>query len=207
MTVAVYPVGDYQANCTVLSDGAGHVCVIDPGDEAPRLLARLEQLGGTVDAVLLTHAHFDHLLAVRAIQEATGALLYVHEADAPALADAGLSLIPSHRLPYTLTADRLLRDGDDITVGALTLRVLHTPGHTAGSCCYRVGDTLIAGDTLLAGSIGRTDFPGGDMRQMLASLRRLAELPETMQVIAGHGESTTIGYERRYNPYMARVMV
>lgn len=205
MKGAYYPVGAYQANCVILSDENGSLAVIDPGDEAPRLLARLQESGETVVAILLTHAHFDHLLAVRELQEATGAPLYVHAADAAALTDAELSLIPPSRLPYSLTADRLLSDGDTVTVGELVLEVLHTPGHTPGSCCYRCGDLLVTGDTLFRGSVGRTDFPGGSTAALFNSLRRLAALPETLRVIAGHGEETTLGRECRCNPYLVGV--
>lgn len=204
MTVSYYPVGALQANCVLLSDGNGHLAVVDPGDEAPRLSALLKRLGGTVEAILLTHVHFDHILATKALQENTGAPLLVHEADAPALSNEALSLIPPQLLPYSLTADRLLRDGDTVTVGEMVLEVLHTPGHTPGSCCYRCEDVLVAGDTLFAGSMGRTDLPGGDTAAMFHSLRRLSELPDELRVIAGHGEETTIGYERRYNPFLAR---
>ncbi|MBR2406135.1 MAG: MBL fold metallo-hydrolase [Clostridia bacterium] len=204
MTVSYYPVGALQANCVLLSDGNGHLAVVDPGDEAPRLLALLKRCSGTVEAILLTHVHFDHILATKALQEATGAPLLVHEADEPALSNEALSLIPPQLLPYSLTADRLLRDGDTVTVGEMVLEVLHTPGHTPGSCCYRCEDVLMAGDTLFAGSMGRTDLPGGDTVAMFHSLRRLSELPDELRVIAGHGEETTIGYERRYNPFLAR---
>ncbi len=204
MIAAYYPVGTLQANCVLLSDGNGHTVVIDPGDEMPRLLTHLRALGGTVDAILLTHAHFDHMLAARELQETTGAPLLMHEADEPALSDESLSLIPAYRLPYTLKAECLLHDGDTVTVGRLTLEVLHTPGHTPGSCCYRCDDLLISGDTLFAGSMGRTDFPGGNTAEMFRSLQRLSELPEAMRVIPGHGEETTIGYECRYNPFMRK---
>ena len=203
MRVSYYPVGDYQANCVIVSDEAHRAVVVDPGDEAVRLLQRLAEQELQVAAILLTHAHFDHMLAVRELIDATGASLYLHAEDAAALSDAGRSLIPPYRRPYTLSADRLLQDGDTVTVGELVLKVLHTPGHTPGSCCYQCGDLLIAGDTLFAGSVGRTDLPGGDTAQLFQSLRRLKSLDATVRVIPGHGEETTIGYESRYNPFLA----
>ncbi len=205
MTVTYYPVGNYQANCVIASDEQGHCVVIDPGDEAPRLLSLLKTKGDIVDAVLLTHAHFDHLLAVREVQEQTGAPLFLHADDVDALEDVGRSMIPAYRLPYPLCADRLLQDGDSITFGNATLTVIHTPGHTPGSCCYYGDGWLIAGDTLFAGSIGRTDFVGGNLGQMRESLRRLATLPDAVRVVSGHGEETTIGVERRCNPFLAGV--
>ena len=205
MKVSYYAVGGYGANCVIVSDGNGQCVVIDPGDDAERLWAILTELGDTVTAILLTHAHFDHMLAVRELQEKTGAPLYVHAAEAGALTNAARSLIPPHRFPYPLTADRFLEDGDTVQVGETALTVLHTPGHTPGSCCYYGDGVLIAGDTLFAGSIGRTDFYGGSMTEMRNSLRRLNTLPTNTRVIAGHGEETTIGYEQRYNPYLAGV--
>ena len=204
MMVTYFPLGMLQANCVILSDDNGHRMVVDPGDDAERLLAYLQELGGVVDMVLLTHAHFDHMLAAREIVEATGATLMLHELDAPALSDASLSLLPPSRRAYAPRADRLLREGDTVTAGALSLTVLHTPGHTPGSCCYYGDGVLIAGDTLFEDSVGRTDLPGGCTADMLKSLRRLAELPPTVRVIPGHGGETTIGRECRYNPFLTR---
>lgn len=205
MKVTYFPLGSYQANCVILSDESGCAVVIDPGDEAERLYQSLMMQNLRVAAIMLTHAHFHHLLAVRELQEKTGAPLYVHAEDAPALSDARYSLIPFHRRPYCLSADRLLNDGDTVEVGDLRIAVLHTPGHTKGSCCFLCGDVLASGDTLFAGSMGRTDLPGGDMSMLMHSLRRLAALPAELRVIAGHGEETTIGYERRCNPFLAGV--
>lgn len=205
MKLSYYPVGDYQANCVFLSDEEHRAVVIDPGSEAPRLLQRIREQRLQVETILLTHVHFDHLLAVRELQEATGAMLCVPAADEPALLDSNRSLIPASRQPYPLLADRLLHDGDTVTCGEMTLEVWHTPGHTPGSSCYRCGQLLIAGDTLFAGSVGRTDFPGGDAALLYQSLRRLASLPADTQVIPGHGESTTIGRELQYNPFLLGV--
>ena len=204
MTVSYYPLGALQANCVLVSDENGNTAVVDPGDEASRIVRLLEEQGATVKAILLTHTHFDHMLAVSDLQQATGAPLLVHEADAPALFNEALSLVPAYLQPYVLKADRVLQDGDTVEIGSLTLTVMHTPGHTRGSCCYRCGDLLISGDTLFAGSMGRTDLPGGDTAAMFRSLCRLSELPDETRVIAGHGEETTIGYERRYNPFLVR---
>lgn len=205
MIAAYYPVGALQANCVCLSDENGHLAVVDPGEEASRLWAHITALGGTVEAILLTHVHFDHILAVRELQEKCGAPLLVHEADAEALSDPARSLIPPYNLPYPLKADRLLHDGDTVAVGDMMLEVLHTPGHTPGSCCYRCGDVLASGDTLFAGSIGRTDLPGGDTATMFRTLRRLAELPDSLRILPGHGEETTLARERLYNPFLTRI--
>ena len=199
MTYRRIVVGDLAVNCCFVYDDEKHAAVIDPGDDADRLIAYLKQEKLQIDAILLTHVHFDHIQAVRELQAATGAPLCVHEADIPALADPTFSMV---RMPYELSADRALQDGDVVTVGQLTFTVLHTPGHTRGSVCYRCEETLFAGDTLFAGSIGRTDFAGGDFKAMRHSLARLAALSDDTRVIPGHGEGTTIGYEKRYNPFM-----
>ena len=204
MTVSYYMVGDLQVNCVVIADENANAVVIDPGDDAAELTATLRSKALNVKAVLLTHAHFDHLLAVKELQKEFNAPLWLHEAEAPALEDAGKSLIPAYRRPYILKADRLLRDGETVAVGELEFEVLHTPGHTVGSCCYRFGDVLVSGDTLFAQSIGRTDLPGGNTAQMFHSLRRLSTLPDTLRVIPGHGPETVLGYERHYNPYLSR---
>lgn len=202
MTVTYFPVGELRANCVLLCDGNGHAAVVDPGGDAPRILEKVRSMGATVDVILLTHAHFDHMLGVRELQAETGAPLFIHEADAPALSDASLNLMSMVCTPYALSADRLLKDGDAVSVGTDTWTVLHTPGHTRGSACYYGDGVLVSGDTLFAGSMGRTDLPGGSTEQMVQSLRRLSTLPEDVRVIPGHGEETTIGFERRYNPFL-----
>lgn len=199
---ACFPVGQLQANCWLVWDEGGHAAVIDPGDEAPRLLQALNERGLSLSAILLTHAHFDHMMAVEALQQATGAPLLVHAADAPALTDNQKSLTAWVGATCHLSADRLLHDGDTVAVGDLTFTVHHTPGHTPGSCCYQTENWLFTGDTLFAGSIGRTDFPGGDMAVMRQSLRRLAALPAEWLVLPGHEEPSTIQYEKETNPFM-----
>ena len=199
MIYRYFPVGAYGANCCLVSDADGNTVVMDPGDEAERILAHIRDFSLTVRAVLLTHAHFDHMGAAARLQREFGAPLYVHTDDVRGLTDSRYSVMPLSDAP---TADRLLKDGDTVTVGSLTFTVLHTPGHTPGSVCYRLENVLFAGDTLFAGSIGRTDFPGGDMTAMRQSLRRLSALPDELSVVPGHGEETTIGYEKQTNPFM-----
>lgn len=198
MTYTRLPLGAYQANCFVVWDTAGNAAVIDPGDEAARLLRFIAEQGVTVQAILLTHVHFDHIGAAEALQQATGAPVYLHEQELPALTDTVFSMAQA---PCKVMA-RTVAEGDTLTAGDLTFTVYHTPGHTRGSVCYLCENTLFAGDTLFAGSIGRTDFEGGDFAAMRASLARLAALPEKLTVEAGHGEGTTIGYEKRCNPFM-----
>lgn len=196
------PVGSMQANCWLLWDENGTAVLIDPGDEPDRLLRVLKDRRLTLGAILLTHAHFDHLMAVPALREQTDAPLCIHEAEAITLGDARRNLTPYTGTPLELTADRLLTDGETVTVGSMTFTVLHTPGHTPGGCCYRIGDRLFTGDTLFAGSMGRTDFPGGSGVQLKDSLRRLAALEESLQVLPGHEGTSTIGREKKINPFM-----
>ena len=203
MTIRCLPLGALQANCYLLPDEEGATAVIDPGDEAGTILETVRAGELAVEAILLTHAHFDHILAADELRRETGAPVYVYETDAPALADPRRSLtVLAKGGAGPLRADHLLKDGEELRVGRLAVSVLHTPGHTPGSCCFLCGDALFSGDTLFAGSIGRTDFPGGDDQAMAASLRMLAALEPGIRVFPGHGESTTLSKERMENPYL-----
>ena len=203
MTIRCLPLGALQANCYLLSDEEGATAVIDPGDEAGTILETVRAGELAVEAILLTHAHFDRILAADELRRETGAPVYVYETDAPALADPRRSLtVLAKGGAGPLRADHLLKDGEELRVGRLAVSVLHTPGHTPGSCCFLCGDALFSGDTLFAGSIGRTDFPGGDDQAMAASLRMLAALEPGIRVFPGHGESTTLSKERMENPYL-----
>ncbi len=197
-------VGPLDTNCWLVDDCAGGpVIVIDPADDAPDLLAALD--GAAVAAVVLTHRHFDHLAAASAIVAATGAPLLVHAADAPGITSAhgtGGALFGFD--VSAPPADRLLAEGDLVVAGAVRLAVWHTPGHTPGCVCLVGGDHLFSGDTLFAGSVGRTDFPGGDMQAMRRSIARLAALSDDVRVHPGHGPETTIGRERELNPFFPR---
>lgn len=193
------PVGAYAANCYLVYDENKRAVVIDPGAEPERLLAAVAREALDVQAILLTHVHFDHIMASRELKEATGAPLYVHAADQAGLEDPTYTLAPAS---YKVTADRVLQNGDTLTVGDLTFTVLHTPGHTLGSVCYSCDGVLFAGDTLFAGGIGRTDLAGGDFNTICRSVRDLSALPPETRVLPGHGGETTIGLEKQYNPYM-----
>lgn len=199
--------GALGTNGYLLWDDSGEGVLIDPADNAVRILGVLEEEGIHLRWILLTHAHFDHMLAAGEVKKATGAALALCEADAPALADPYRNLSGLFGVTglTALEADRLLKEGDVVMAGDIALTVLHTPGHTPGSCCYYdvVGANLFAGDTLFAGSAGRVDFPGGSGAALRASLLRLVEeLPENTRVYPGHESVTTIGEERRYNPFI-----
>jgi len=205
MKILTLPLGALETNAYVVYEqDSRQALVIDPADEASRLLDVLQDNHLQVLAVVLTHAHFDHMLAAEALCKATGAPLWVGAGDADTIADPrrNLSGYFPGITPLTLTPDRLLQEGDTLSLGVETLTVLETPGHTPGCLCLYGDGVLLAGDTLFAGSIGRLDFPGGDAEAMKCSLTRLMSLPEDTKVLSGHGPATTIGREMRTNPYI-----
>jgi hydroxyacylglutathione hydrolase len=210
MLVTVVPVGALSCNCVILGDPASlEAIVVDPGDEVGKVLAGLRRHGLRCTAILNTHAHIDHVGANHALREATGARLMLHQADLPLYDNLRVQaewlggLIPE---PPRAEPDGHLAHGDRVSAGAVTAGVLHTPGHTPGSVCFRVegeAPLVLTGDTLFAGSIGRTDLWGGDFDQEIASIRaHLLSLDDVTRVIPGHGPETTIGWERRQNPFL-----
>ncbi len=207
MILESFPVGPLRCNCTILGDDATHeAMVIDPGDDIPDILARLGKHGLTLRQIVVTHAHIDHVGGAALLRKATGAPVYLNQQDLGLLQmmdmQAGWLGIPT---PDVAPPDVSAEDGLTVGLATLPAQVLHTPGHTPGSICLLFADQnlLFAGDTLFAGSIGRTDLPGGDGRSILRSLHdRLLVLPETTRVIAGHGKETTIGAEKAANPYL-----
>lgn len=194
MAFTKVPVGMLQANAYVLFEPAqSKAIVVDPGADAQAI--RVALCGRKLCGILLTHGHGDHIGAVRELREG-GVPVYIHPLDAPMLEDASQSLASDMGLPPTQgPADALLEEGD-LTLAGLTLQVLHTPGHTPGSICLRLGDDLFTGDTLFFAGRGRTDFPGGNETQLMASLQRLLALDPSLRVHPGHGGATTIGTER-----------
>lgn len=206
--VETFPVPPLGCNCSVLRDDEAHeAIVIDPGGDAAGILRRLSAQGLTVKAIVHTHTHIDHVGATAAVQRATGAPARIHEGDLflyEMLPVQGQML--GMGAPPAAELDAFLRDGDVVTAGSIALEVLHTPGHTPGSVCFRckaaTGELLFSGDTLFAGSIGRTDLWGGDHAQILRSIReRLLVLPDETVVIPGHDRATSVARERRFNPF------
>lgn len=203
MQITTLPLGRMQANCYIVQAGDGTAAVVDPGDEAARLLQHLQSAGLRVTAVWLTHGHFDHIGAADALRAAFSCPIVALAAEAALLADPQKNLSSAFsKAPLSLTADTLLADGDTFAFGGETVGVLHTPGHTSGSCCYKLGKWLFTGDTLFDGSIGRTDFPTGDPTALSLSLERLAAIPDDLCVLPGHGAATTLAVQRAVNPYM-----
>lgn len=196
-----------RVNCWLLRDEAtGEGVVIDPGGEnaADKILARIETKGIRVRGILLTHAHFDHMLSLERLREALNVPVSVHSHDADALLDPNLSYMAQFAgiTQPCKPAENLLSDGDVFPFGESSLTVLHTPGHTVGSVCFMADGILISGDTLFAGSIGRCDLYGGDDMAMAQSLKRLRELPGDYKVYPGHGSVTSLSRERENNIYM-----
>ncbi|MBR7179922.1 MAG: MBL fold metallo-hydrolase [Oscillospiraceae bacterium] len=201
MNIKTLPLGDYQTNCyLVWADGSSCCAVIDPGYEASRVLSAVKKLGLTIDAVLLTHGHFDHVGAVEEIVEQTGCRLWMSRSDwSKPNSPMNNYLYPLANCDFCEV--RFCEDQEEISAGGLTFTVLETPGHTAGSVCFLCDDAMFSGDTLFAGSCGRTDL-GGDWDTIIRSLNRLKELEGDFRVFPGHGLATTLERERSYNPYM-----
>ncbi len=203
----VLPVGPLQCNCSILGDESSReAIVVDPGDDIPRILHLLERHQLTVKQIVITHAHIDHIAGAHRLKELTGAPILYNQKDLPLVAmmdeQAGWLGVAT---PKVVAPDASLADGDSVTVKGLSGSVILTPGHTEGSLCLYLPDhsLLLAGDTLFAGSVGRTDLPGGNIGKLLASIRdRLLPLPDATIVVPGHGEDTTIGAERRSNPFL-----
>ena len=194
LNVYTMPLGSYQTNCyLVWAEDSDSCVVIDPVFEPETVLLKAQQLGKKIEAILLTHCHFDHVGGVKEISAETDCKVYLCGED--------LSLPPmftAGKLYYTHTYG----EGDTLSLAGLTIHVIHTPGHTPGSVCLLIDDTLFSGDTLFAGSCGRTDLPGGNWATIRKSLARLASFESNYWVRPGHGESTTLAEEKRYNPYM-----
>jgi glyoxylase-like metal-dependent hydrolase (beta-lactamase superfamily II) len=212
--VESFPVGALRCNCTIVAcEETREAIVVDPGGDAARILDHVRSNGLEVKQILHTHAHFDHVLGTRDVKEGTGARIRLHPGDdylyKNLAMQAGWLGIRIER--DVLPVDEPLRHQETITFGRSGTLVLHTPGHTPGSCCFSLrtgeGMLLLSGDTLFQGSVGRTDLPGGDQQTLFDSIRRdLLPLDDDTRVICGHGPDTTIGRERRKNPFLRELL-
>ncbi|MGI6588916.1 MAG: MBL fold metallo-hydrolase [Peptococcia bacterium] len=205
MKISVLPVGTIEANCYLVSDAhTKEALVIDPGAEGEKIQKKIKELKLKVKYIVNTHGHLDHIGANRYLKEANDALLCIHKADSPMLTDPQKN-ISAYLLGEEINgpaADRYLQDGDILQVGGLCFEVLHTPGHTLGGICLVGHGVCFSGDTLFAGSIGRTDLPGGSFKEIINSVKtKLFVLADEIVVYPGHGSQTSIGYEKSTNPY------
>jgi hydroxyacylglutathione hydrolase len=210
MDVRSLTVGPVAENCYVVRrDGADRGLIVDPGEEAERILGRVDSLGIGIDAILITHCHFDHIGAVAPVAEATGAPVYCPEIEVPVLADI-MSFVPWPGFgPYeSYDADETVGGGERLELAGLAIDVIHTPGHSPGHVTYSIADesAVFSGDVLFKGSVGRTDLPGGDWGALLESIRRLVDgLPGETIVYPGHMDVTSLGAERASNPFLAEL--
>ena len=194
LNIETHPLGSYQTNCYIVYEDESPDCiVIDPGYEPDTVLLAIKGIKKNLAAILLTHGHFDHVGAVKDLVAETDCQVYIHEKDLslPATFTAG-------PLYYTHTYG----EGDTLEIAGMSVRVLHTPGHTPGCVCLIIQDNLFSGDTLFRDSCGRTDLPGGNGAELFKSLRRLAALPGDYRVLPGHSMESTLDDERMYNPYL-----
>ena len=203
MEIKKFQVGYMPTNCYVLSEG-GLAVIVDPGGGYGKIGAYLEESGNRPVAVVLTHGHFDHIADVFKWHK-DGAVVYIHEADAPCLYSSGPSLAAMVGLTIPPVRDyKTFSDGETLKFGAIELNVIHTPGHTVGSCCFSLpGDVILTGDTVMCGTFGRTDFPGGSSEQIKYSIiEKLFSIEGDKLLYPGHGESTTLKNERLNNPVL-----
>ncbi|GFN36317.1 MBL fold metallo-hydrolase [Tepidimicrobium xylanilyticum] len=205
MKVIRIPAGVYAANCYIVySENSKEGIVIDPGGDVDDIMSHIKELGLNIKYIILTHGHGDHIGGVKGIREYTKAPVAVHKDDEYMLKD-GMANFSSTMVMGTieLNADILLEDGDELTFGDLKAEIIHTPGHTPGGITIKIGDSLFTGDTLFAGSIGRTDFPRSSFATIMDSIKnRLIIYPDDTKVYPGHGPSSTIKNEKASNPFI-----
>ena len=205
MIIKTLTVGPIMANCFILGcENTKSAVVIDPGDEADKILMALAESQLTVKYIINTHGHFDHVGANKKMKEVTGAEILIHAADADMLEQISMaSQAFGMSVENSPPADRMIGEGDQITFGDITLNVIHTPGHSPGGIALSTDGIVFVGDSLFYGSIGRTDFPGGDYNTLISSIKnKLFPLGDEVVVYTGHGPETSIGQEKRMNPFL-----
>ena len=197
--------GSVQTNCYfIYQEGEKKIIVVDPADKGDYLYNAFKEAGFEVAAILLTHAHFDHIWGCNQLRELAGVQVFACEEERELCESAKLNVSADVGRPYTVTVDWYLRDGEEVTIEGMKFKMIHTPGHTQGSCCYyfEEDNILVSGDTLFEGSVGRSDLPTGNGATLTRSLKeRLMILPDDTLVFPGHGNGTTIADEKKYNPF------
>ena len=205
LNVGCIVLGILENNCYFIHrEGESEAVFIDPNSQGDRLFVRLREKGLEIKAILLTHGHFDHIMGANEMRNVSGAKIYALEEEAELLADPQMNSSFKVGKSYTVKPDILLKDGDVVTVGSINLKVIGTPGHTIGGCCFYFEEArmVICGDTIFAESVGRTDFPTGNMKKLLASIEdKIFTLPEDTKLYPGHGPATTVGHEKENNPF------
>lgn len=206
LRIEEYNVGDIGTNCYfIVNADTKEMLVIDPGGDGKDLIRRINNSELKPVAVLLTHGHYDHAADADVVAKEYDILIYAHEAERETLENPNLNLSPMFGRREIYHADKYVKDGDILNLAGFTIRVIHTPGHTVGGCCYYFdgNKVLASGDTLFCGSVGRTDFPKGSMSDLVRSIKeKLLDLPGDTAVLPGHESRTTIGYERQYNAFL-----
>ena len=206
MKIECRPLGAIAANCYMIS-GESAAVVVDPGAYSLKVKDFLDENKDKARMIILTHGHFDHIGGALRLREETGTQITVGENDAKALSDPKLNLSELFGISMQpFEADKTVSGGDVLTVGDLEFKVIHTPGHTVGGICLLLGDVLISGDILFEGSVGRTDFPGGNTNELIDSLAKLMTLDGETRVLSGHGRETTIKKERIHNPCLRGII-
>lgn len=198
-------IGMYGTNCyLVYREGRQEVIVVDPADKGEQIYEALQEKGFTISGILLTHGHFDHIWGTKSLRELSGAKIYALDAQEKLCEDDGLNVSRQAGRPYTVVPDVYVRDGEELSIAGIAFKVIATPGHTADSCCYYFEEAgfLVCGDTIFLESVGRTDLPTGSGSTLDRSIReRIFTLPDSVQLYPGHGDSTTVEHEKKYNPF------
>jgi glyoxylase-like metal-dependent hydrolase (beta-lactamase superfamily II) len=207
MIIKKFTVGPLQENCYIVGDeDTKQAIVVDPGDEPDRILEVINNNNFEIIAVILTHAHFDHVGAAGDIKRKTGAKVLINDGDMELYKGVrDQAAFWGYEVDDLPEPDGFIKEGDDVKAGALTFKVLHTPGHSPGGICLYGEGVIFTGDTIFQGSVGRTDFSGGDMAKLKESFRRLINLPEDTVILSGHGGETTVEREKRENFFMGEI--